>query len=369
VKRILIFSSGSALYGAEKGVLHLIEAFKETCAITVVLPRDGVLAQRLSNIGGNIDVKIFPLPVLRHSVSPFYYLLLLVKTLIASVYFICYVFSKKVDFVCTNTFLLPFTGIVCVVSRKYHIWYIREFFSSSWVNKILGILVVRTSRRVVCQSKTIRNKLSLPKETAVIYEPLMSSEYTLYDKETARRELKLSLDATVVSLISRIHPRKGQYEFIEEISDLLKTNRNITVLVVGDATRHTPRAYAYKRKIEDFIAHKGLTNVMLLGHRQDVDRILSASDLCVFPFRGEEPFGIAVAEALAFGKRTFYPRQGGLQEVYDIFKEGEEIDVGTIERALASVTEQEGLNAKELRIPDILSFSHYQQTLRTIFHG
>jgi len=94
------------------------------------------------------------------------------------------------------------------------------------------------------------------------------------------------------------------------------------LLIAGDISYPDPKSTLYKRKIERVIKENRLNNVFLLGYHDDIDRILCMSDICVFPFLREEPFGIAVVEALAFGKQTFYPKAGGLREVYKIFGSG-----------------------------------------------
>ena len=64
MKKIIIFNASATLYGAERGLLHLIKALGGRFVITVVLPRTGPLVEKIRNMDPGIEIKIFPLPVI-----------------------------------------------------------------------------------------------------------------------------------------------------------------------------------------------------------------------------------------------------------------------------------------------------------------
>ncbi len=354
------------MYGAERGLLNFIKALGGNYEITVVLPNAGLLKEKLKVINRDIDIKIFPLPVLAAYWSPVYWIKTALLSIVNVIYFSFYVIFKKIDIICTNSLLLSFPGAVARITNKKHIWYVREFFRSGILNKICGIFVKFFSATVICQSEAIADKLYLKGKSNIIYEPLDTKNFKIYNCQSVRKEFKLSPSAKIITIISRIHPLKGQYEFIEKIKDILKIYPDLFLIIVGDISCLSPKSILYKRKMERVIKENRLNNVFFLGYRDDIDRILSMSDICVFPFLREEPFGIAVAEALAFGKKTFYPKSGGLREVYEMFGLGEDLTVEGVLEALSRLGSERFSGADKLYVPDALCFKTYKDKIADI---
>ncbi len=368
MKRIIIFNASSSLYGAERGLLNLIKALKDDFEITVVIPRRGVLKNRIEKICPDAEVIIFPLAVLMSSSSPLYLLKFIFLNFFNFFYFLFYINYNKIDLVVTNSVLLTFPALCSCFLNRPHIWHIREFFPSRLVNYFLGRYIKIFSSHIICQSEFIKHKFGLKKKAKVIYEPLDEREYKVYRKEIAKERLNVHKDTLVITLVSRIHPSKGQYEFIVNMRDVLKNNPKLSLIIAGDVTPPTPRNIRYKRKIIDFIKDYNLKNIILTGFTDDVGLIYSASDICIFPFKREEPFGICVAEALSFGKITFYPFEGGLREVYGIFNDGYEFIVENVLKTIENFIGTED-RYKEIVIPQRLSFSCYMRDIEDTYCG
>lgn len=365
-KKVIIFNSGSFIYGSEKGLLNLVKGLKDNFDITIVLPRRGPLETRIKKSFDNVTVKTIPLSVMVFSMSPIYHVKFVLLTVYNILYFIRYVISNRIDVLYSNNLHVIFPGIVARLTGRKHIWYVREFSGNNLVDSILGMFVRGFSDTIICQSKAVKSRLFPNNAADVLYEPLNKDDYKTYDLDTLRKEVGLPLESTVISVISRIHPLKGQFEFIEGMEKTLKTYRHIKVLIIGDTTTASFKNKLYKRRIEKFIDEKGLNNVILHGFREDIDKMLSLSDICVFPFKREEPFGIAVTEALALDKPTFYPRIGGLKEVYEIFEKGEDY---SIEKVIKAATSNRTVRRDNLNIPDRLSFSLYREKILTAFNA
>ncbi len=367
--KVIIFNAGSFVYGAEKGLLDQIRALQDKFEIIVVLPARGPLEKRIRGLFPGVSIKIFPLPVLMVSLSPFYYINFFILSILNLLYFIFYIISQDIDIVCTNSLLLLFPGLVAKITKRRHIWYVREYFSSDLLNWALGLLVRCCSDKIVCQSEAIRTRLSFPQKTEVIYEPLDAGDYKVAEPAVLRAEFNLPEDAIVVSVISRIHPLKGQYEFIKEMEEALAKHKNLFIIIVGDVTPATFKNRLYKKRIKRLIEKNNFKNVLFLGFRSDIGRILSLSDICVFPFLRDEPFGIAAAEALCFGKATFFPKRGGLQEVYSIFKAGSEFDVKKIMEKVSFFEQGAERKTLSFSVPDILSFTAYKNRILPVFEN
>lgn len=366
MKKILIFNSGSFLYGAERGLLNIVKALKDRYEITVVLPERGPLLKFLYSYG--VKIKIFPLSILTFSLSPFYYLRYFVLTFIDIVYFSLYTHFNKIDLLYTNNSLIIFPSMVAVFLRKKHIWHIREFFHIQLVNRLIAALAKRSSSGIICQSKNIKNILFTNTETdiSVIYEGLDPDQYNNYDKRQILPDMPD--DAVVLSVISRIHPLKGQYEFIKLMVELYKElERKTFVLIVGDISPPTLRNYIYKRRIKRFVKKNRLEDrILFLGFREDITRILSFSDICVFPFKRNEPFGLALLEALVFSGQVFLNFNPGSEEIAYFFKDR----CKRLSPELLRETINKGrFGARQIYLPDIFSFKNYKRQTLSFIKG
>ncbi|MBP7089049.1 MAG: glycosyltransferase family 4 protein [Candidatus Omnitrophica bacterium] len=366
MKNVAIINSGSFVYGAERGLINLIRALSNRFNITVFLPHKGYLTDKLKSDFPAVKIKIFPFPVLMLSYSPLYYFYFFISSALSIIYLIFYVIRNRVDIICSNSLLLIFPGLVAKLTKRRHIWHIREFFFLRLINKILGMLARELSDTIVCQSKSIREKLNLFGKAKVVYEPLYPDDYKIYDSVLLKKEFQLPLDSKIITFVSRIHPLKGQYEFLRELKPVLKKSGKLFLLIAGDISPPTFRNRWYKRKIFRFINKNNLKNVRLLGFRKDIDKIFSLSDICVFPFLREEPFGIAVTESLAFGKTTFFNQKGGLKEIFDIFKAGDEYDIDKLKEKLSQINSQT-IEIKRFYIPRDLSFRNYENEIAHLY--
>ena len=368
-KKIVIFNSGSFIYGAERGLINFVKAVRDKFKVIVVLPGPGPLENKIREIYPEVSIKIFPLAVLKSSLSPFYYLSFVFLLIIDVIYFSFFIIFKKIDIVCSNSLLLIFPAAAAKFTGRKNIWFIREFSPCRLLNRILGRSVEKLSDEVICQSETIKKELNIKRKAEIIYEPLDKANYTIYDFYAARKELNIPVGAKVMALISRIHPLKGQYEFIRAIKDILKKYQNLALVVAGGITVSSMKSRLYKRKILKLIEKEALKNVFFLGYVGDISKVICAADICIFPFRRKEPFGIAAAEALAFGKQTFFPFEGGLAEVQRIFQKGSELDTAKIIEAVSALKSSGSDNLEELFIPQMLSFSEYRNEIISLLEN
>ena len=363
MKKILIFNPGNYLYGAERGLINLIKALSKKFEIICVIPKKGPLEEELKKL--NVKIIIFPLPVLIFSLSPIYYLKFLLFSLFSFLYFSFYVIKKNIDIIVTNSLLIYFSSLVAKITFKKHVWYIREFFFLSSLNYVLGEIVSALSDIIVVQSQAIKEKLFLSKKTYLIYEGIDEERFNFYDKFILRKEMGFPEDSIIVSIISRIHPEKGQLEFLKTYKRVIKEKKNLIILIVGEITPFTLKNKLYKKKIKKFIEKEGLKNVYLLGFRKDIDKILSLSDICVFPFLKEEPFGIAILEAIFYGKYVFFPFKGGAKEIKEIFKSRNIFELNELEKVIQKI--KKPISEKKLFLPKEFSFSFYESKINDLF--
>lgn len=115
------------------------------------------------------------------------------------------------------------------------------------------------------------------------------------DATSVRREFGFPRDAQIISTIGALHPRKSHELFVEAAAAVAARLPRAHFLVVGDGEQ--------RAELEDLARGRGLAGrVYFTGVRDDVARLLSATDVYVKPGVVEGFVGITVLEALALAK-------------------------------------------------------------------
>ena len=139
------------------------------------------------------------------------------------------------------------------------------------------------------------------------------------DPAAARARLGLEPSAFVLAVVAQITPWKGQDDAIRTVGLLKRRGLEARLLIVGSpkfvsgATRYDNRAYA--RLLGRLTESLGLgEEVSFLGERADIPEILGAVDVLLVP-SWEEPFGLAIVEAMAMQVPVVATNVGGPVEI------------------------------------------------------
>lgn len=119
-------------------------------------------------------------------------------------------------------------------------------------------------------------------------------EWTDADRESIRRELRLSAGATVVGTHARLAAFKNLSMFLDVAARLLVDGQDVFFVIAGDG----PQGAMLKQKA----ARLGITDrVRFIGWRKDIPRVLAAFDIFVLTSTSEG-FGLSMVEAMAARK-------------------------------------------------------------------
>lgn len=114
-------------------------------------------------------------------------------------------------------------------------------------------------------------------------------KFSANDRAVVRNELGVSSECEIVLHVGAFRPQKNHGFVVEVFYEYLKRSPNALLLLVGDGE--------LKHRIYEDVEKLGIKeNVMFLGVRNDVNRILSASDKFLFP-SFYEGFPISLIEA------------------------------------------------------------------------
>ena len=117
-------------------------------------------------------------------------------------------------------------------------------------------------------------------------------------------------DASVVLLLGRFGPAKGQDVLLDALPAILAHAEPVRVVFVAP-----DGGGRYRTRLERRIASTALRRfVVLAGRATDTASCYAAADVVVMPSR-DEPFGLVAVEAMAAGRPLVVARAGGLPEV------------------------------------------------------
>jgi len=172
--------------------------------------------------------------------------------------------------------------------------------------------------------EVMKQKYHIPDDrTSVIYNGVDISRFDIgsYEKEY-REYLGIAKDSFVVTNIGRIEfETKNQLSIIRIIKSIERSVRKARILFVGDGP-DIDRLRVLSREIP---------SVSVLGSRNDIPSILSASDVFILPSK-REGLPISILEAMAAGVPVVATDVGSVREVISDGVNGFVIGVQEIDR-------------------------------------
>jgi glycosyltransferase involved in cell wall biosynthesis len=143
----------------------------------------------------------------------------------------------------------------------------------------------------------------------IIYNGLELDDFTSQnaDKGAIREALELDPDKKIVITVANLIPYKGHIALLEAAAVVTNIRPDSLFLLVGEDR-------GIRRNLENLSRELGIMqNVLFLGQRDDIPRLLAASDISVLP-SFEEGFSNVILESMAAGLPVVATRVGGNPE-------------------------------------------------------
>lgn len=323
--RLLFITHGPMLYGAQRSLLSLLEGIDRNAVTPFLLsPREGPLTQEARKIGIQVIISDIEHWVAFGDAAKHNYLKRLLRVMsglkgraraIART-----IEQHGIDIVYTNTVTVIEGAIAARMTRRPHIWHLREhvagnmdlkaLFPANLVSRIVGML----SAQVIVNSQALAKAYacnSLGEKITVVHNgiDLKSFQPIQGARDSLRQELGLGRDTKIIATIGSITPRKGHRVFIDAASRLRNYSDDIAFLVVGNGEEK------YLKELVAKVKKAGLEDAFrFVGWRNDIDRILSAIDLLLVTAE-QEAFGRTLIEAMAVRIPVVATRSGGPEEI------------------------------------------------------
>lgn len=159
-----------------------------------------------------------------------------------------------------------------------------------------------------------------PPRSTVIYPGVEYNDTTIASRLGSSRipfmhdEFGLPSGTLLVTMVGRLQHWKGQHIFLEAAANVLKWRDDVHFLVVGATMFNLEPEYALQLK--NLVEREGIANhVTFSGQRNDVQDIISLTDVLIHASITPEPFGQVIVEGMAQGKAVIATAAGGPLEI------------------------------------------------------
>ncbi|MEI8121102.1 MAG: glycosyltransferase family 4 protein [bacterium] len=319
--KLVYVHNGTDLYGASRSLLRLVtRQLSEGHQVTVVLPYDGMLKQRLDSLGAEILIDA-RLPLLQRSAfrNPFHIVPLLIDALRCSSAAKRWLVRNRPDLVHTNTgAMVPAWGAAARKTGIPHVVHVRESFQEFGVFwTVFQRLLAYNADMVISVSRSMADQFAscFQEKIKVLHNGFPASEFDPVPAERVQAfKDRFGLNhVLLIGLVGRIKlVRKGQDVFVRAAARLKDRFPGARYVVMGSPfPGNEEHLAALKRLIDE----QGVGDcVVLTGDVEDIKAGTAAMDVAIMASGQPEPFGGVVIEAMALGRPVVGTAIGGTLE-------------------------------------------------------
>ena len=344
--RVLFVNPGRDLGGAEQSLLLLLrELLRNDVEPTVALFGDGPFAARLAQLGLRTAYLLLTDEVRRSTrynqgMRLSELARLGAQAVPGTAQLVALAARTRADVVHTNGLKAHVLGgLAGRIALRPVIWHVRDFPPEGTQGRVLRVasktlprIMLTNSAAVAAAWRPDRN----PQRVRPIGNPVdLARFHPDVGGASVRAELGIAPDVLVVGMVAHLTPWKGHEEFLSVAAKV----PGARFLVAGGSIYETEGHAGYAERLQRRAVDLGLGGrVHFLGNRDDIPEILAASDVLVHCPTAPEPFGRAVAEAMAVGKPVVAARAGGLPEIVEHEVTGLLLPPGDVTACATAVT-------------------------------
>jgi glycosyltransferase involved in cell wall biosynthesis len=160
-------------------------------------------------------------------------------------------------------------------------------------------------KRIVAMSDYIKKEAVLAgiPEQSIIVNPYFTPIVDVFNEEVYKKETTKH-----IVFVGRLHPSKGAHTLIRSLRNILKSQNNVVLNVIGDGL--------FKNELLNFISLEDIPSEKIIFHgwlsHNDTMQKIKEAYLVVFPSIYPEAFGIVGIEAMMYAKPVVAFDAGGI---------------------------------------------------------
>jgi glycosyltransferase involved in cell wall biosynthesis len=196
--------------------------------------------------------------------------------------------------------------------RRHVVWWQHAIPDGHWIDRTATLLPA--SLVICCSDAAARAQQALRprRRVAVVHAGVEMPEHNV-DVSGLRRELGVPNDRVVVGIVGRLQPWKGQHHFVCAVAELVRRGLPVHGLVIGGAAFDL--SPEYEPSLHALARAQGVSeHLTFTGQLADAARYVPAMDVLVNASQ-QEPYGLVLLEAMAYGLPTVAFAAGGLLEI------------------------------------------------------
>ncbi len=217
-------------------------------------------------------------------------------------------------------------GVAGGVARRPVVWHLRDFPPDGPTGRLfrsaarhLPSLVLTNSEAVATE---LRSTLNGSPPVVAVHNPVDLERFRPAPAAgPVRAELGIAAESPLVGMVAHLTPWKGHEDFLRVARRVLDAVPEAHFVIAGGPIYETAGHAGYEASLRRQVSDLELgLRVLFLGARDDVPDVLAALDVLVHCPTAPEPFGRALAEAMAVARPVVATDGGGIPE---IVREGE----------------------------------------------
>ena len=212
-------------------------------------------------------------------------------------------------------------GLAGRLTGRAVVWHLRDFPPEGLVGRMFRLAARRLPGLVLANSHAVASAIrftnSARPTVIVLHNPVDLDRFRPGPAAgRVRSELGVGAETPLVGMVAHLTPWKGHEDFLGIARTVSESVPAARFVVAGGPVYETAGHEGYEESLRRRAAHLGLVErVSFLGARDDIPDVLAALDVLVHCPTAAEPFGRALAEAMAAGRPVVAARSGGIPEI------------------------------------------------------
>jgi glycosyltransferase involved in cell wall biosynthesis len=215
------------------------------------------------------------------------------------------------------------------------IWHIQDFYSTRPIMAKVLQMLNRSAVGAIALSHAVKN------DAQALMQVPIEVIYPAIDHQYFRVEGKRS-HVLRIGLVATFARWKGHDIFLKAAAQVMSEIRGVSIQfqIIGAPIYRTQGSQFSLEELQNQAAQLGLKQVVeFVGFQSDTASIYESLDIVVHASTQPEPFGLVIAEAMAFGKAVIVANAGGVAELVSDHEDAIAVPPGDVQALAQALIE------------------------------